>query len=539
MDRTPLHEAAGRGFYDIVKLLVDNKADSTYVDNTGNIAVKLAHDNGYDSITKCLISQCQNNSVFEEAVVEELIENSGSPLDIILQKGVLRKALFNKSFNCVYEVFIHNVRQLALQRNWISSFIRRYLLKKNIPVVKCLCSHWTDVGSNGTDIKELLSLASQMENIEIVNNLQQILQITDINVCGKKISKSYEKAQKKAHEVGPDFSQKENNFKNFSEDFALLDSVESNSPDIEMHLENCFTKELCKSEENLTSLLTASNNELTEIVKYFAEHGADINVCTHRNCTALFMATSKQNTVAVKQLVENGSDTNISAKKGNTGIVKDLIEHGANVNICSEINCTPLLIASKYGHNKIMKYLMEYGTCFSALHTGNNTPLVLESTNCVNQNSYRQFKIHTTLEESKYQPLQENRNDSTVKPLKQIEIDTSQYEYIGNCTPLLIATRNGHKEIVQLLVKHGADVNICTDKNTTPLFVASRDGNFEIVKYLVDHGADINICTERNYSPVCIATENGQSRIVQYLLEHGANVNNCVNEKCIPLFMAS
>jgi ankyrin repeat protein len=43
-------------------------------------------------------------------------------------------------------------------------------------------------------------------------------------------------------------------------------------------------------------------------------------------------------------------------------------------------------------------------------------------------------------------------------------------------TPLLIASRNGHTEIVKLLLESGADVNLAVADGATPLIIASRNG---------------------------------------------------------------
>uniref|UniRef100_UPI001AACA070 ankyrin repeat domain-containing protein n=1 Tax=Facilibium subflavum TaxID=2219058 RepID=UPI001AACA070 len=59
-------------------------------------------------------------------------------------------------------------------------------------------------------------------------------------------------------------------------------------------------------------------------------------------------------------------------------------------------------------------------------------------------------------------------------------------------TPLLhVAVFYGHREIVQLLIENGADVDITNSHGTTALHLASKKGNAEIVKLLLEAGADI------------------------------------------------
>ena len=53
-------------------------------------------------------------------------------------------------------------------------------------------------------------------------------------------------------------------------------------------------------------------------------------------------------------------------------------------------------------------------------------------------------------------------------------------------TALMLASSEGHLEMVKLLVENGADY-------TNALRLASREGHLEVVKYLLENGADVNI----------------------------------------------
>ncbi|KAK5635619.1 hypothetical protein RRF57_011331 [Xylaria bambusicola] len=59
-------------------------------------------------------------------------------------------------------------------------------------------------------------------------------------------------------------------------------------------------------------------------------------------------------------------------------------------------------------------------------------------------------------------------------------------------TPLSWAARNGHEEIVQLLVEKGADIESKDSIGRTPLLWAAEEGHQEIVQLLVEKGADVN-----------------------------------------------
>ncbi len=56
-------------------------------------------------------------------------------------------------------------------------------------------------------------------------------------------------------------------------------------------------------------------------------------------------------------------------------------------------------------------------------------------------------------------------------------------------TPLMEAAREGHEDVVQLLVEHGANVNAQTEETQeTALTLAACGGFIEVAQYLIEHG---------------------------------------------------
>ena len=90
-----------------------------------------------------------------------------------------------------------------------------------------------------------------------------------------------------------------------------------------------------------------------------------------------------------------------------------------------------------------------------------------------------------------------------------------------NWTPLFFAVAsgpNGHPELVSILVKKGADVNVRDTLGRTPLHYASELGQDDNLEMLLNHGADPNVTdTETKKSPLLLAIENGQFNSVQTL----------------------
>ncbi|MFA6292053.1 MAG: ankyrin repeat domain-containing protein [Victivallales bacterium] len=80
---------------------------------------------------------------------------------------------------------------------------------------------------------------------------------------------------------------------------------------------------------------------------------------------------------------------------------------------------------------------------------------------------------------------------------------------------------NGSTKMVELLLKHGADIN-SNSKLESPLMGACKYSYYDIVKYLVEQGADINL-TSGSKAPALLYSDD--KRIIELLVSKGADVN--------------
>lgn len=79
--------------------------------------------------------------------------------------------------------------------------------------------------------------------------------------------------------------------------------------------------------------------------------------------------------------------------------------------------------------------------------------------------------------------------------------------------PIHYAATNGHLQIVQFLMAHGAKVNAYSPSETTPLMMAIGSGNDELIKYLLDNGADLSLRNHEGYTAIDIAQLFGKDDI--------------------------
>jgi len=103
--------------------------------------------------------------------------------------------------------------------------------------------------------------------------------------------------------------------------------------------------------------------------------------------------------------------------------------------------------------------------------------------------------------------------------LKQPGIDVNARNRYG-ITPLQFAIKNGHTEIVAMLLDAGADVNTKNNDGHTALILASENEHTEIVAMLLEKGADVNMKVDDGHTALTLASYNGHTEIARLIRNH-------------------
>ena len=119
------------------------------------------------------------------------------------------------------------------------------------------------------------------------------------------------------------------------------------------------------------------------------------------------------------------------------------------------------------------------------------------------------------------------------------DVNVEMEGYYGDYTPLIIAIFCRRYDVTELLLQHGAHVNVRTKNGKTPLHFAVKTKDADLVRLLLKNGADMKACTEQGVTPLHVAVERKLYAVAELLLKHGADVNARTKTGVTPLQCAA
>ena len=264
------------------------------------------------------------------------------------------------------------------------------------------------------------------------------------------------------------------------------------------------------------SLHQAAADGDLEQVKLHISNGADVNAKDQRGRAALHRAANAGHIEVVRLLIEHGADVNIGDKlkrtplehaavAGRTEVAKLLIERGANPDARNQDGSTSLHVAAGSTDKDTVRLLIDEGADVTLKDAAGQTPLhaAMMSANA----SRREIvdiivatgKVPSTIHLAAYMG-----DLAKVKTFIEEGVAVNENDP-GAATALHCAAAGGQKEVAQLLLSRGADVNVQAADGMTPLRSAVfYSDNAETVKLLIANGANVN-------SSVSVEDDSGMS----------------------------
>jgi len=252
--------------------------------------------------------------------------------------------------------------------------------------------------------------------------------------------------------------------------------------------------------------------------------------------TPLHVAVQYGHAKVVEFLVAKGVDVNVisgelqnlhtplhdAASKGYTEIAEFLVSKGADIEARNKLGRTPLDLAVMWGRMQTVETLIANR---ADIHTEDNsgTPLLYTALQALpggpkpaGRKAYGHLDL-STLGERKYR-----KEIIELLITKGADVNAKTPEVL---TPLHCAASHGQAEVAELLLAKGADVNAINSQGASPLHTASHYGKTEVAELLLRHGADINSKAKKGWTPLHIAAQEGKIEVAELLLAKGADVN--------------
>lgn len=331
---------------------------------------------------------------------------------------------------------------------------------------------------------------------------------------------------------------------NDDKETSLMRSLKRGHKDIALMLLDTGANIYHQCSKQRTSLHLAAQQGFVDVVKLLLYAGADIE-CedqageTPLQCSMLF---GRQEITVM--LLAAGASVNHRDRAQKTplhlaavledrvDIVRLLLKAGADIECENGIGETPLLGSLRYGNREIAGFLLDAGANVHHKSTKQRTPLhwaVQQGFVDVVQALLQRGADPNCRDRHDITPLMHAVCDELLARLL-LDYGAKINDISGTGkTPLTMALgdRSDNKNVVELFLVRGADVNFKDVNVQNPLIVAIRSGwDVVLIEMLVEKGADLNPTSSNAWTPLHFAAMHGSLDVARLLLERGADVNS-------------
>lgn len=108
----------------------------------------------------------------------------------------------------------------------------------------------------------------------------------------------------------------------------------------------------------------------------------------------------------------------------------------------------------------------------------------------------------------------------------------------GN-TALMLAASKREIQVMELLIKAGANIEACDDKGNTLFILAALTGELGVMHTLLNAKANVEAQNKKGGTPLIWAVTSGQIGAIEMLISHGAQVDACDHQENTPLMWAA
>ena len=269
-----------------------------------------------------------------------------------------------------------------------------------------------------------------------------------------------------------------------------------------------------RTTDNLTlAAIAATNKGMGEdVIKMLAERKVDFSKKSIDGKTPAELALKSNNGKVLSLILENGGTGNFfegednylkkAIEDSNTPVIKTLVKYAKDNNIDIKDSLPPLYQAIKQKDKDMLANLIDIAKADPMQTDENGTPAIALAA------------------------LTGNKEMVNMLILGGANIEQTNAK---GQTPLMILidkadpTSGIIKNMSDFLLVNGADANATDLKGQTPLFYAVKINDQQLIKSLLEQGADINARDNKGESVLFRAAANDNQKMVKFLLENGAS----------------
>ncbi|KAH7025755.1 ankyrin repeat-containing domain protein [Microdochium trichocladiopsis] len=268
-----------------------------------------------------------------------------------------------------------------------------------------------------------------------------------------------------------------------------------------------------RDNEGRSPLIRVAKGEMTDdLASLMIDFGANVNAVDKQKNSALHYAAMSsalpemRNTELVRILVTNGADISIKNDRGRTPLftavlfdhlerAEDLLEHGADVSTTDINDRTPLYTAVIQGYSRMIKLLCASGAYVDIKDKNGQTPL--------------------------HYAISHGRSE-VAETLLAAGADTNLVS--KGETPLCRATSKCNLQIIDLLLRHGADVAVPSPNygGALAIHLAAIGPSAEVLKRLLEAGSPSSAHDDSKRTPAEWAVEAGKHENARLLHAYAA-----------------
>ncbi|KAF4829521.1 Ankyrin-1 [Colletotrichum siamense] len=506
--------------------------------------------------------------------IVEILLSEGADIDVRSRSSENENALqlaISHGHDKIVELLLSNGADINAQDSEGKSTLQLAIVKGNRKIINMLLDRGVDVNVSSNEGSNALCLASLGGDATMVGKL------IDKGAYIAAQSEKHHNAVWAASSQGYDrivsmlldkITDSEGNG-NILLDAVYTASERGYSNIIRMLLDHGASPNATGGEES-NALQVASLNGHTEAVRMLLRAGADANTRSGYYGDALQAASYGGHDATVGLLLKAGAVVNVThghfggaltaaSHGGHNMTVQTLLHAGADVDVCHGTFGGALAAASLKGHDTTVRLLLDSGAGVrvhfsnalrAACHSGNDRTVrillkaagtdadvnfdlgnalraaVLRGHIRIMKTLLQQgadFKMETEPLDDVLQRAASLGYSQIVKMLLRTTNFAAWNEAVASA--LHASSREGHVDVISILLAEGIDINIQLQDQGSALYAASEEGHNQSVEMLLHWGADVNVKGGHFGNPLQAASSRGHERIVKMLLDRGAIIN--------------